>query len=114
MLYLFSYGTLQQHSVQKSTFGRLLEGKPDNLIGFILANLKIQDEEEIRQRGKEFYPIAKYTGSFHNRIPGAVFEIREEDLNHADHYEGDDYQRMLVTLESGKSAWVYVEAKATQ
>jgi gamma-glutamylcyclotransferase (GGCT)/AIG2-like uncharacterized protein YtfP len=110
MPYLFSYGTLQQYSVQICTFGRLLEGRPDGLIGFILANLKIQGEEEMGEVGREFYPIAKYTGSFKNRIPGMVFEVKEEELNWADRYEGDQYQRILAILESGRSAWVYVEA----
>ena len=112
MPYLFSYGTLQQDSVQANMFGRLLEGKPDNLIGFIIANLKIQDEEESRQVGREFYPIAKYTGSFNNRIPGTVFEVTEEELIQTDRYEGDQYQRISTILESGRSAWVYVEARA--
>ncbi|MGH9961724.1 MAG: gamma-glutamylcyclotransferase, partial [Pyrinomonadaceae bacterium] len=31
---LFSYGTLQQESVQLSTFGRLLQGQGDALLGF--------------------------------------------------------------------------------
>ena len=109
---LFSHGTLQQCSVQTSTFGRLLEGKPNNLIGFIIATLKIQDEEEAKEIGREFYPIAKYTGSFNNRIPGTLFEVKEEELIQADHYEGNQYQRILAILESGHSAWVYVEAKA--
>jgi len=30
---LFSYGTLQQQSVQQSTFGRLLTGRSDALVG---------------------------------------------------------------------------------
>jgi hypothetical protein len=34
---LFSYGTLQQEDVQWSTFGRLLEGEPDELPGFALS-----------------------------------------------------------------------------
>jgi hypothetical protein len=39
-----------------------------------------------------------------------VFEVKEEELNWADRYEGDQYQRILAILESGRSAWVYVEA----
>ena len=107
---LFSYGTLQQVSVQTSTFGRLLEGSADNLIGFIIAELKILDEDVIAKSGKDLHPIAKFTGLRHNRIPGTVFELSEEELNHADRYEVDSYRRILATLESGKSAWVYVEA----
>ena len=112
MPYLFSYGTLQQKSVQINTFGRLLEGSLDKLVGFIVANLKIQDEEETRQIRREFYPIAKYTGSFHKRIPGTIYEAKEEDFNRTDHYEGDQYERIQTILESGRRAWVYVEAKA--
>jgi hypothetical protein len=34
MALLFSYGTLQQPDVQRATFGRLLRGEPDALVGF--------------------------------------------------------------------------------
>lgn len=34
---LFSYGTLQQENVQIATFGRLLNGAPDALVGFKLS-----------------------------------------------------------------------------
>ena len=112
MPYLFSYGTLQQNAVQTSTFGRLLEGRPDNLIGFIIAELRIKDADVIEQSGKETHPIAKHTGLSQNRIPGMVYEVTEQELNHADRYEVDDYQRILTTLESGKSSWVYVEANS--
>jgi hypothetical protein len=113
MPYLFSYGSLQQESVQINTFHRLLEGRPDNLIGFIIAEMKILDVDVIAKSGKNFHPIAKFTGLRHNRIPGTVFEVSEEELIRADSYEVDSYQRILTTLESGKSAWVYVEATVT-
>ncbi len=35
---LFSYGTLQQEDVQLSTFGRLLQGQRDELLGFETGN----------------------------------------------------------------------------
>jgi hypothetical protein len=31
---LFSYGTLRQPEVQRTTFGRELEGRPDAIVGF--------------------------------------------------------------------------------
>lgn len=34
---LFSYGTLQQENVQRATFGRLLDGTPDALMGYVSA-----------------------------------------------------------------------------
>ena len=107
---LFSYGTLQQEGVQLSTFGRRLEGTPDNLVGFTIAILKIEDPEVISKSGKEYHPIAKMTDSTHNRIPGSVFEITDDELRLSDQYEVDVYKRVKTTLESGKVAWVYVEA----
>lgn len=110
MPYLFSYGTLQQEEVQTSTFGRRLIGVPDSLVGFILAELKIEDENVIAKSGKEFHPIARRTGAFNHRVPGTVFEVSMEELEDADRYEVSDYTRIETTLASGKSAWVYVEA----
>jgi len=107
---LFSYGTLQQEEVQLSTFGRRLKGTPDNLVGFIIAEVKIEDQDVIRKSGKELHPIAKITGSTHNRVPGTVFEITDDELIRSDQYEVDAYKRVKMTLKSGKIAWVYVEA----
>jgi hypothetical protein len=39
---LFSYGTLQQEGVQLATFGRKLEGRPDQLNGYKLGLLEIE------------------------------------------------------------------------
>ena len=110
MPYLFSYGTLQQEEVQISTFGRKLTGAPDSLVGFVLADIKIQDSEVIATSGKEFHPIARRTGGFNHRVPGTVFEVSEEELANADRYEVSDYTRVETVLASGKSAWVYIEA----
>ena len=107
---LFSYGTLQQEGVQLTTYGRRLEGTPDNLVGFTIAILKIENPEVISKSGKEYHPIAKMTDSTHNRIPGSVFEITDDELRLSDQYEVDVYKRVKTTLESGKVAWVYVEA----
>ena len=107
---LFSYGTLQQDNVQRSTFGRPLQGSSDNLVGFILAQEPIDDPQVVATSGRTVHPIAKYTGSRHNRVPGTVFELSDDELNQADHYEVAAYKRIQVTLESGKPAWVYVEA----
>ena len=93
-----------------STFGRRLEGTPDNLVGFTIAILKIENPEVISKSGKEYHPIAKMTDSTHNRIPGSVFEITDDELRLSDQYEVDVYKRVKTTLESGKVAWVYVEA----
>ena len=110
MPFLFSYGTLQQEAVQLSTFGRRLAGTPDTLIGFLISQVRITTPEVIAMSGKEFHPIAKATGCLDHRIPGTVFELTEAELADADRYEVDAYRRVATTLESGRVAWVYVEA----
>src|SRR5438105_3878856 len=43
---LFSYGTLQLANVQLSTFGRLLEGNLDELLGYEHSLFKIEDPSD--------------------------------------------------------------------
>jgi gamma-glutamylcyclotransferase (GGCT)/AIG2-like uncharacterized protein YtfP len=108
---LFSYGTLQQTEVQLATFGRLLVGTADELLGFSLAMLKIDDAEVVRLSGKTHHPILKHTGKDAERVAGTVFEISEDELIRANTYEVSDYKRVAALLASGRTAWVYVEAK---
>jgi len=49
---LFSYGTLQQEDVQLSTFGRLLEGQRDELLGFEQSLVRIEDPQVVTASGK--------------------------------------------------------------
>ncbi len=37
-----------------------------------------------------------------------MLEITEQELEQADRYEVDDYERISVTLTSGEQAWAYV------
>ena len=107
---LFSYGTLQKESVQLDTFGRLLDGVPDILVGYKLSMIKIEDKKVITSSGATHHPIIKYTGDYSDTIEGIVFKITENELKQADKYEVDDYNRVPVQLKSGKSAWVYINA----
>ncbi|MFM7634697.1 MAG: gamma-glutamylcyclotransferase family protein [Cyanobacteriota bacterium] len=107
---LFSYGTLQQEAVQRRTFGRQLYGTPDELIGFILAEVRIDSQVVVAASGKPFHPIAKFTGSRSHRVPGTVYALTDNELDHADRYEVAAYRRIKTTLGSGKVAWAYVEA----
>jgi len=59
---LFSYGTLQQESVQLSTFGRRLEGQVDELVGFEQSLLKIEDPEFVATSGKSHHAIVTFNG----------------------------------------------------
>jgi gamma-glutamylcyclotransferase (GGCT)/AIG2-like uncharacterized protein YtfP len=106
---LFSYGTLQQENVQLSTFGRLLKGQPDALIGFKQELVEITDPDVLAKSGKRFHPIVMHSGNDADRVPGTVFEITPAELAAADAYEVADYERIAVTLASGQGAWVYVQ-----
>jgi gamma-glutamylcyclotransferase (GGCT)/AIG2-like uncharacterized protein YtfP len=105
---LFSYGTLQLEPVQRSTFGRLLDGRQDSLPGYKLTMLEIRDAAVVATSGKKHHPIVGFTGDPGDQIQGTVFAITPEELRHADAYEVDDYRRDQVVLQSGVSAWVYV------
>lgn len=106
---LFSYGTLQLEPVQRSTFGRLLDGRQDSLPGYKLTMLEILDATVVATSGKTHHPIVGFTGDASDQIQGTVFAITPEELRHADAYEVDDYRRDQVVLQSGVSAWVYVD-----
>jgi gamma-glutamylcyclotransferase (GGCT)/AIG2-like uncharacterized protein YtfP len=99
---LFSYGTLRETSVQLATFGRELSGREDALPGFTCGFVRSGDAE---------YLNAIPTADADHAVAGVAFEVTEEELKAADSYEEDaDYKRVLVTLRSGRAAWVYMRA----
>lgn len=105
---LFSYGTLRQPEVQRTTFGRLVEGRADALTGYALSPLTITDPDVVRVSGAAVHRIARRTGNPADRIPGVVFALTAAELAAADRYEVDAYARIEVRLASGKAAFVYV------
>ena len=109
MIHLFSYGTLQQDSVQMSSFGRLLNGAPDALPGWKSEMVEITDPDVLAKSGLRFHPII-VPGTASDEVAGTVFEITEDELAGADRYEVADYKRIAVRLKSGIEAWVYVKA----
>ena len=111
MPHLFSYGTLQQEDVQRSTFGRKLSGQTDQLVGFEQSMVKIDDPEVVATSGKTHHPIVRFTGNQSDRVPGTVFEITDEELAQADRYEVAVYKRVGTVLASGLTAWLYVDAR---
>ena len=108
---LFSYGTLQQSAVQLSTFGRLLHGQPDELIGFEQTLLKIEDPEFVATSGKAHHAIVRFNGRDDSRVSGTVLEVLDEELTSADAYEPAGYERISTRLASGKQAWVYADVR---
>jgi gamma-glutamylcyclotransferase (GGCT)/AIG2-like uncharacterized protein YtfP len=110
---LFSYGTLQQENVQLATFGRLLQGQRDELLGFEQSSVTIVDPQVVATGGKTHHANVTFNGRNDSRVSGAVFEITESELAAADQYEQlAAYKRVAVMLASGKRAWVYVDARS--
>ena len=105
----FSYGTLQQTEVQQASFGRLLKGAPDALLGWRQEMVEITDPDVLAKSDKRHHPIM-VPGAADDRVPGMVFEVTAEELAAADRYEVADYRRVAATLVSGLTAWVYVKA----
>jgi gamma-glutamylcyclotransferase (GGCT)/AIG2-like uncharacterized protein YtfP len=103
---LFSYGTLQKDKVQLELFGRLLNGTKDILRGYKIASIEIKDESFLA-KGEDKFQLTLIP-SKDDLIEGTVFELSSKELNLADKYEPDNYKRIKVTLQSGKSAWIYV------
>jgi len=102
---LFAYGSLQNEDIQKDLFGRILEGTPEKLIGYIVK--KIQIEEEF---GLVYYPIITETNNPEDTINGIVYAITTKELHQSDLYEGLHYKRVEVQLQSKQKAWAYSAA----
>jgi gamma-glutamylcyclotransferase (GGCT)/AIG2-like uncharacterized protein YtfP len=108
---LFSYGSLQQEEVQLSTFGRKLEGEKDLLTGYEPSLVPIADPAVAARLKKTHHDNVKNTGDDWSNVQGTVFEITDDELAKADAFESQhNYQRLVVSLASGKDAWVYVHA----
>ena len=105
---LFSYGSLQEGRVQLSTFGRLLSGQTDELVGFE-RTLAINDPKIRATLGTTHHANAAFTGNNDSHMAGMAFDISDAELAHVDGYEAAfSYVRVATTLASGKAAWVYV------
>jgi hypothetical protein len=109
--FLFSYGTLQLEAVQMATFGRRLTGTPDVLARFEKGFLEIQDQTTVSLSGKTRHSIAKFTGRTADTISGIVYALTPKEIQSADEYESEAYQRVAVVLQSGIRAWVYVDPR---
>lgn len=110
---LFSYGTLQQASVQFSTFGRLLKGQRDELPGFEPAQVKIEDPRLAATTGRTHFDNAVLAGNNDSCVRGMAFEVTDAELAAADQYEAPaGYVRIASTLASGRKAWLYVDARS--
>ncbi|CAC9585785.1 hypothetical protein [uncultured Gammaproteobacteria bacterium] len=107
---LFSYGTLQDTSVQLETFGRKLEGHADQLLGHKLEMVEICDVDVVALSGETHHPIAVVSKDKNDFVSGVIFEITPEELAQSDEYEVNEYKRVMGEFKSGQKAWVYVQA----
>lgn len=93
---LFAYGTLLDPDIQISVTGHTLEGREDRLYGY---------RKVTRQFHSGIFP--DITEDTKSAVNGKVFDLADADLNKCDLYEGDEYVRIKVTLDSGTTAFVY-------
>jgi len=112
--HLFSYGTLRLVDVQQATFGRRLEGEPDTLPGYRLVTITIADEEFVSKGGAAEHRNLQFTGNTSDHVEGIIFTVTSEELEHADAYEPDGYERVRVQLSSGIDAWVYLDKQQSK
>ena len=68
MLNLFSYGTLQKKEVQMETFGRILIGQKDILVGYNIEMIEITDKEVLKKSGQKFHPIIVFTNKPNDKV----------------------------------------------
>jgi hypothetical protein len=109
---LFSYGTLQQPDVQLATFGRTLRGDADALPGFERSLVKIEGPVLRTVAGGTHHANVVRAQASDSRVHGTVFEVTDDELVSADAFEAPArYERIEVTLVSGRRAWVYAFAE---
>jgi hypothetical protein len=114
MAYLFSFGPLEDQTVQLSTFGRLLKGEPDELFCYEPDWLTVAAAKDGAGADQARYAVVRFTGRADTMVQGTVFEVSEAELVAADRRQPAEYPRIVVTLASGKEAWVYADAHAAE
>ncbi|WP_426484235.1 gamma-glutamylcyclotransferase family protein [Flavobacterium sp. 2] len=101
---LFSYGTLRSKQIQMQVFNKVLTGTADQLLGYKLKSLQIEEEF-----GMADYVVAVASENPSEIIHGIVFNVTLADLAKVDLFESNAYKRVQVTLKSGTVAWIYME-----
>jgi gamma-glutamylcyclotransferase (GGCT)/AIG2-like uncharacterized protein YtfP len=95
---LFIYGTLIDPEIQKSILGRIINGIPNILEGYEKSEIEIEGEK---------YPLTVQNKN--EIVEGLVIDINDDELKKIDEYEGVEYKRIEIVLQSGISAWVYLK-----
>ena len=108
---VFSHGSLQQEAVQVSLYGRALRCEPDELVDCIRTRIEVPAWHKAAAAGVTHYANVMFEAGCGSRVAGMAFELTEAELAMTDRYEADaEYVRVMMTLASGRRAWVYVSA----
>ena len=79
--------------------------------GHRLERLPDRDPEAVRISGLKSHFVIRPTGNEADRVPGMVYLLNKQELEATDRYEGSDYRRVVLELESGRCAFVYVDPR---
>jgi len=92
--HVFVYGTLRRPIVRRLVIGRSTPVQPATLPDFRKEGLNLKSQEGAQTSGE-------------------VLVVDDEELRRLDRYErlGIRYQRSMLTLESGETAWVYTRLR---
>jgi hypothetical protein len=104
--------TLQNESVQLAIFARTLAGTPDTLVGYRVIMSATEDQDFIEKSGAVHHRNLQFTSIESDIVEGTVLTITPKELEQADAYEPNDYERVLVQLNSGLKAWVYIHSRS--
>jgi hypothetical protein len=70
-----------------ASFGRLLSGTPDALIGYVCVQIEIKEADVVALSGDKYHPVIIETGNPEDEVRGTLFLISEAELMAADAYE---------------------------
>jgi hypothetical protein len=62
--------------LQLANFGRELTGSKDILQGYFVGEIEITYERVLREIGKAFHPILRFSDDPQDEVSGTVFEIK--------------------------------------
>lgn len=82
--------------------------------GYRLVTISITDEEFVTKSGATEHRNLQFTGNTSDQVEGMVFTVTSEELEHADAYEPDGYERVRLKLSSGIEAWVYLDQQQSK
>jgi gamma-glutamylcyclotransferase (GGCT)/AIG2-like uncharacterized protein YtfP len=112
---VFSYGSLQEEAVQRSIYGHVLRGEPDELLHCRRERIVVPPWHKAAAAGVTHYQNVIFEPGSDGRVKGTALELTEAELIASDEYEREaNYVRVPATLASGRPVWVYVNAESVR